>query len=95
MGKREGERFAVWKEFSLFLRFSQEIMIGTGEALSCRNHLTTPPDLHARRAASGNFLAARLYVGRAIPPSWGSVGCPTTVGTMIVKLAGEPRAECG
>jgi hypothetical protein len=35
MGKRAVESFAVWKPFSLFLRFSQETMTSTGEAPIC------------------------------------------------------------
>ena len=42
MGTREVESLAAWKPFSLFLRFSQESMIASGEAPFCQKLPHTP-----------------------------------------------------
>jgi len=42
MGEGEVDGFAAWKPFSLFLRFSQESLIGRGDARFCRRLSDNP-----------------------------------------------------
>jgi hypothetical protein len=64
MGKGEVETLALQKPFSLFVQFSQEIMVGAGGTPFWQNLLDTP-DLHSRKPASGRFGASTVVASAA------------------------------
>jgi len=67
MGEGEVDGFAAWKPFSLFLRFSQESLIGRGEAPFCQK-LSDNPQTCTReeRQLAESGLSACTWQGLTI-----------------------------
>jgi hypothetical protein len=71
MGKREVESFALWKPFSLLLRFSHENIIGRGEAPFCWNLPDTPRPPSAKtgiwRSSGAQAVRAKGWLWFMLP----------------------------
>ena len=67
MGEGEVDGFAAWKPFSLFLRFSQESLIGRGEASFCQKRSDNPQGgTREERQVAESALSACTWQGLTI-----------------------------